>query len=362
MFQYPGFGCYKQIRGLAAGSGLSGTLAILVMDRFEHNYIYRNLKQEPLVYVRYIDDTGKIVNDDNEARQVLRYLNEQHPTIKFELELPDESGFLPILDIKITINKDGSTPKKLCIKKANKGITLHNDSHHPTTTKRMMIRHELPRANKSSDESHREGSMDMVKRKLENNGYDKGMITQQPYKHRTKRPPPQFTFPMPYLSEEFNGRIRHLLKLHNIDAGIVNPTPMTIKQYASQKQKNVVTRTMRKCPMKSAKYTSCYVAYEGVYELCTSSFVGSTGRQVHTRCQEHLRAAMKHDLTSVFGRHYHQIISTALTEYYILHSATHCTRRVALEDIRSLVDKEATKKNQQEDGRYGNWLLSLVNS
>ena len=110
---------------------------------------------------------------------------------------------------------------------------------------------------------------------------------------------------MPYLSEELNGRIQNLLKVHKIDVRIVNPTPLTIKQYASQKQKNLVTCTTHKSPMKIAKCTSCYVVYEGVYELCNSSFVGSTGRQVHTRCQEHLRAAMKHDLTSAFGQHYH---------------------------------------------------------
>ena len=170
-----------------------------------------------------------------------------------------------------------------------------------------MIRNELQRANKGSDERHREESMDMVKRKLENNGYDKGMFT-QPYKHRTKRPPPQFTFRMSYenLSEEFIGRIRYLLKVHKIDARIVNATPKTIEQHASQKQKNVVICTMCKCPMKSAKCTSCYVVYEDLCKICNSSCVGSTGRQVHTRCQEHLRAAMKHDPTSAFGQHYHQ--------------------------------------------------------
>ena len=85
------------------------------MDRLKHKYIYRNLKPQQLIHVRYIDDTGTIVNDANEAGQTLRYLNKQHPTIKFQLELPDESGFLPILDIKIMINKDGSTqePRKL---------------------------------------------------------------------------------------------------------------------------------------------------------------------------------------------------------------------------------------------------------
>ena len=62
------------------------------------------------------------------------------------------------------------------------------------------------------------------------------------------------------LSEEFYGRIRHLLKVHKIDVRIVNPTPLTIKQYASQKQKNVVACTMRKRAMKIANVhhvTSC---------------------------------------------------------------------------------------------------------
>ena len=76
---------------------------------------------------------------------------------------------------------------------------------------------------------------------------------------------------MPYLSEELNGMIWHLLKVHKIDVRILNPTPT--------RQKNVVKCTMRKCPMKSARCTSCYVVYKGVCELCNSSYVGSTGRQ-----------------------------------------------------------------------------------
>ena len=119
---------------------------------------------------------------------------------------------------------------------------------------------------------------------------------------------------------------------------------------------------MRKCPMKIAKCKSCYVVYEGLCELCNSSYVWSTGRQVHARCQKHLRAAIRHDLTSVFVQHYHQVPSTALIEYYIPHFATHCTRGVALEDIRSILDKEATTKNKQQYGVYGNLLLNLENS
>ena len=46
-----------------------------------------------------------------------------HPTLRFELEAPDAAGFLPILDVKIKINVDGSMERKLYTKPASKGIT-----------------------------------------------------------------------------------------------------------------------------------------------------------------------------------------------------------------------------------------------
>ena len=67
------------------------------------------MKPQPLIYVRYLDFTCTTINDANEAGQTLLHLIEQHATIKFQLELPEQSGFLPILDIKIMITKDGST-------------------------------------------------------------------------------------------------------------------------------------------------------------------------------------------------------------------------------------------------------------
>ena len=43
------------------GNRLSGTLAILCMDRFERSHIY-NLQPKPIFYVRYVDDTGTVVS------------------------------------------------------------------------------------------------------------------------------------------------------------------------------------------------------------------------------------------------------------------------------------------------------------
>ena len=53
-------GIFQQIRGLAMGSRLSGTLATLAMDRFERNNIYDTIR--PVVYSRYVDDIGTVVS------------------------------------------------------------------------------------------------------------------------------------------------------------------------------------------------------------------------------------------------------------------------------------------------------------
>ena len=77
---------YQQVLGLAMGGRVSGTLAILVMDRFERNYIYNQLAPTSTIYVPYIDDTNTVANNADEALQMLEYLNSKHSTIKFDLE------------------------------------------------------------------------------------------------------------------------------------------------------------------------------------------------------------------------------------------------------------------------------------
>ena len=135
VFQY-GKMFFKQIRGLAMGNRLSGTLVIICMDRFERLYIYAELK--PTIYVRFVDDIGTTVNTIEEAFEILQYMNSKHPTIRFEIELPDADGFLPILDVKLKIKDDGTMERKLYTKPANKGITLHYKSHHQSATKRTV--------------------------------------------------------------------------------------------------------------------------------------------------------------------------------------------------------------------------------
>ena len=64
------------------------------MDKFERNHIYNEL--EPKIYVRYVDDIGTVVKRVSQAHSMLQHMNSKHNTIRFEIELPDNDGFLPI--------------------------------------------------------------------------------------------------------------------------------------------------------------------------------------------------------------------------------------------------------------------------
>ena len=79
------------------------------MDRFERTHVY-NLQPKLVIYVRYVDDIGTVVDDDDAAKRMLDYLNSKHPTLQFEMELPDHNHFLPILDVKIKITEVAPSP------------------------------------------------------------------------------------------------------------------------------------------------------------------------------------------------------------------------------------------------------------
>ena len=175
---------FKQIRGLAMGNRLSGTLAILTMDRFECKYIYPVIK--PTIYVRYVDDIGTTVQTIEEAHETLHMMNSKHPTLRFELEAPDAAGFLPILDVKIKINVDGSMERKLYTKPANKGITLNYRSHHPSSTKLAVTTNEFDRTLRCSSEEHVEDAVQTTRKKLTANGYPAHVLDRS-YARVTKR-------------------------------------------------------------------------------------------------------------------------------------------------------------------------------
>ena len=307
IFEYPGYGVYQQIRGLAMGSRLSGTLAILTMDRFERLHIYRTI--QPVLYVRYVDDTGTVVSSVTEAQMLLQSLNSKHGSIKFELELPLDDGHLPILDTTVKINADGSVAHRLYTKPASKRITLHYDSHHPDSIKRAIITNEIQRAIRNSSSEYRTDSIKAAINKLTNNGYPAQTIrstlqkSRHDKRHGRRKTDESLTLRLPFISNKFNTEVRRALRRYNINARLVHPRPRTLLQMAQPKPKPPVCK-LRDCPIKQIRCTTSYVIYEVTCEICKATYIGSTIRPLHDRAKEHVAAARKHSRASAVGEHY----------------------------------------------------------
>ena len=263
--------------------------------------------------------TGTMGKNTDHARGMLTYLNSKHDTIKFELEIPNEDGYLPILDTMIKIEPDGSISRKLYVKAASKGITLNYRSHHPTANKIAIIHSELARArNNSSAGNHREATA-MITNKLISNGYPERLLQREReqrasrrHQHRKRRPvdkPQSLVLRVPYINDGFNARIRACLERNKIEARLVNPRPPTILQRSRKLKKSSQQRcSMRNCPIPYLECTTSYVIYEGTCQHCQeeNSYIGSTMQQLHHRVQQHIRAAAEHDFSSAFGEHYYR--------------------------------------------------------
>ena len=89
------------------------------------------------------------------AQEMLEIANHAHRDLKFELETPDNEGFLPVLDTKIRITDDGCLEHKYYTKKANKGLILPYSSHHPKRLLHNIARNQLTWMDKLSDDRHR---------------------------------------------------------------------------------------------------------------------------------------------------------------------------------------------------------------
>ena len=324
---------FKQIRGLAMGNRLSGTLAILTMDRFECKYIYPVIK--PTIYVRYVDDIGTTVQTIEEAHETLHMMNSKHPTLRFELEAPDAAGFLPILDLKIKINVDGSMERKLYTKPANKGITLNYRSHHPSSTKLAVTTNEFDRTLRCSSEEHVEDAVQTTRKKLTANGTPahvldrsyarvtkRGKEEKKKNDGKVKKKTPALTLKIPFVSDQINHQIQRTLAKHDVPARVVNPRGKTINDLVKCPARNgsVKTCNSKICAAPSLCQRS-NVVYIATCSLCGKDYIGMTARKLHDRAREHMLSARKKDDKTALGEHYrdcHAKVETPSINFQII--------------------------------------------
>ena len=114
------------------GSPLSPVLANIFMEHFEQNAL-ANSALVPKLWKRYVDDIFAVWSYGKEQLNIfLSYLNNIHPSIKFNIEQENDQLSLSFLDIALTRNQDGSLKHSVYRKPTLTDRYLNYRSfHHP---------------------------------------------------------------------------------------------------------------------------------------------------------------------------------------------------------------------------------------
>ena len=225
------------------------------------------------------------------------------------MEKPGESNYLPMLDIKIAITEDGTVERQLYSKATSKGITLHYNSHHPSTTKKAMVMNEFRRAEQCSTQSNRVAANQATKDKLSQNGYPKKLMRTTHKAGCRKKKSNQdkstnLTLKIPFVSDKLNHQIKRILRKHSIPARLVSPRGQTIKDLTKpRKAKQIKGCKNDECSAKGICHRSS-VVYLATCSLCKESYVGTTTRKLHGRVREHLNSAQTRSNKTAIGDHY----------------------------------------------------------
>ena len=168
---------YRQTSGIAMGSRVAPPLAIIFMNSLERQY-NSTAVNTPDLYMRYIDDVlGVWTSGPENLRDYLHHINSTHPSISFTIETTEDSGSIPFLDTKITVEPDGKYTTELYIKPTSSGIILHADSAKPWKTKRAVLYSQTRRAIRfSCDEYARGRSIQRIRELFFSNGYNDKII------------------------------------------------------------------------------------------------------------------------------------------------------------------------------------------
>ena len=119
---------FEQLEGAAMGSPLSPIVANLYMESFEVEAI-RSAPHPPCLWKRFVDDAFTILQSSLKDG-FLEHLNSVDHHIQFIAEDQRSDGAMPLLDILVTLERDGSLSTSVYRKPTHTDLYLQWDSHH----------------------------------------------------------------------------------------------------------------------------------------------------------------------------------------------------------------------------------------
>ena len=136
---------YQQLDGVGMGLPLGPTFANIFLCFHEKNWLASCPSEfRPVVYKRYVDDCFFVFNHISHVDKFLKFLNGQHPKIKFTKEV-ETNRTLPFLDI--TMRRTGTSICTSVFRKPTfTGLGLSFFSAVPFSIKRAVIMSSIYRA------------------------------------------------------------------------------------------------------------------------------------------------------------------------------------------------------------------------
>ena len=177
LFQYNNK-LYSQIDGVSMGNPLAPTIANFFMGTLEATLFNKDDVNNPVLYIRYVDDIFCIFRKDVLFNDFEERLNKLHKAIKFTHELGTQENELPFLDIKVKL-ATGKIITKVHKKEIDTDVILNFSSVAPIKWKRALILWFLNRAKtiSSSDALYKQEIINL-KEKFVKNGYPKKFVNE----------------------------------------------------------------------------------------------------------------------------------------------------------------------------------------
>ena len=200
-------------------------------------------------------------------------------------------GYTPFLSTEVRIDETGSIHHRYYRKERNKGITLHNLSHHPTSIKEECVKNFYKTAERTSPgPTELAHSFNIVDDLLQKNGYKDprtiAMATSRTNKKNNKRKNKSNsnTAPLvlPFISDHISYKIRKYIASNKLPIRIIF-TPGTKLEKIFCKSRPLDTKmcdlgNQNKCAICPNLIGSKCATKDAIYlvicDLCTKSYLG----------------------------------------------------------------------------------------
>ena len=260
-------------------------------------------------------------------------------------------------------NYEGQLEHRFYRKPQKKPITLHNSSHHSTSTKVQTVKqfYKTARVTSSTPELAEE-SCRVIDHLLINNGYkDPRALSRTRVSNTKHNNTDTVSLTLPFINDSFTDHIKSFIHTHKLPVRLVlTPGTKLGDIFCSSRPHDRPVCTLTKCivcPLITSDKYDCRikgVVYRVKCELCQEFYVGETARPIHDRMLEHRRAAINPTSTSyqnnAFATHYKETHegSTPILSLEILKSNLSRTIQRKISEADFIQQLKPTLNNKKE--------------